>query len=141
MGKKVMMRSQAANFQLHKISKNNSHHNHENKKDLNNLIKFLKPKVYITDSSNFKNLVQQLTGNGNSPIISSPPQENSQQVTIDSSSEGSQDMDLSEEYRRIESWLLEMESCSDYHYVGYDLPLVQEQVSLYDCDYDLSSLL
>lgn len=136
-----MMRSQAANFQLHKISKNNSHHNHENKKDLNNLIKFLKPKVYITDSSNFKNLVQQLTGNGNSPIISSPPQENSQQVTIDSSSEGSQDMDFSEEYKRMESWLLEMESYSDYQYVGYDVPLVQEQVSLYDCDYDLFSLL
>ncbi|CAN4103114.1 unnamed protein product [Withania somnifera] len=50
------------------------------KKQFNNLIKLLKPKVYITHSSNFKNLVQQLTGNNNigspsssSPIISSSP--------------------------------------------------------------------
>ncbi|KAK4364020.1 hypothetical protein RND71_015378 [Anisodus tanguticus] len=34
-----------------------------NKKQLNNLIKLLRPKVYITSSSNFKTLVQQLTGN------------------------------------------------------------------------------
>lgn len=38
----------------------------------NNLIKVLKPKVYITNSSNFKNLVQELTGNGSqTPIIPS----------------------------------------------------------------------
>ncbi|KAK4342212.1 hypothetical protein RND71_038028 [Anisodus tanguticus] len=47
------------------------------KKQFNNLIKLLKPKVYITHSSNFKNLVQQLTGNNgsssSSPIISSSP--------------------------------------------------------------------
>lgn len=30
-----------------------------NKKQLNSLIKFLRPKVYITNSSNFKNLVQE----------------------------------------------------------------------------------
>ncbi|KAL5791702.1 hypothetical protein ACOSP7_000296 [Xanthoceras sorbifolium] len=36
------------------------------KKQLNHLIKVLRPKVYITDSSNFKRLVQQLTGNNGS---------------------------------------------------------------------------
>lgn len=48
-----------------KISKN------ESKKQLNNLIKVLRPKVYITDSSNFKRLVQELTGNGSSIVPSS----------------------------------------------------------------------
>ncbi|XAR52803.1 hypothetical protein NMG60_11021079 [Bertholletia excelsa] len=33
-------------------------------KNLSNLIKILRPKVYITDSSTFKTLVQELTGNG-----------------------------------------------------------------------------
>ncbi|KAK3183397.1 hypothetical protein Dsin_030683 [Dipteronia sinensis] len=46
-----------------KISKNHhkQHHHHE-KKQFNTLIKVLRPKVYITDSSTFKSLVQQLTG-------------------------------------------------------------------------------
>ncbi|KAK4438968.1 hypothetical protein Salat_0231400 [Sesamum alatum] len=44
----------------------------EKKQQINNLIKILRPKVFITDSSNFKRLVQELTGNGNSPV-SSPP--------------------------------------------------------------------
>ncbi|XVF81679.1 hypothetical protein PTKIN_Ptkin15bG0174600 [Pterospermum kingtungense] len=41
------------------------------KKQLNSaLMKVLRPKVYITDSSSFKSLVQQLTGNGTSPSSS-----------------------------------------------------------------------
>ncbi|CAA2961647.1 Hypothetical predicted protein [Olea europaea subsp. europaea] len=57
-----------------KISKNSKKQQHP----INNLIKNLRPKVYIIDSSNFKNLVQELTGNGNgnenSPVmVSSPP--------------------------------------------------------------------
>ncbi|CAI9757177.1 unnamed protein product [Fraxinus pennsylvanica] len=59
-----------------KISKNDKKRQHI----INNFIKNLRPKVYIIDSSNFKNLVQELTGNGNgngngnSPImVSSPP--------------------------------------------------------------------
>ncbi|KAK4846565.1 hypothetical protein QYF36_019210 [Acer negundo] len=46
-----------------KISKNHhkQHHHHE-KKQFNSLINVLRPKVYITDSSTFKSLVQQLTG-------------------------------------------------------------------------------
>ncbi|KAA8547177.1 hypothetical protein F0562_003614 [Nyssa sinensis] len=47
-----------------KITKND-------KKQLNSLVKVLRPKVYITDSSSFKRLVQELTGNSIS--ISSPP--------------------------------------------------------------------
>lgn len=39
-----------------------------------NLMKILRPKVYITDSSNFKTLVQELTGNGNyAAVETSPP--------------------------------------------------------------------
>ncbi|KAJ7960654.1 VQ motif containing protein [Quillaja saponaria] len=37
------------------------------------LIKVLKPKVYIIDSSDFKTLVQELTGNGSTTTSSLPP--------------------------------------------------------------------
>ncbi|KAL4622223.1 hypothetical protein ACB092_06G282100 [Castanea dentata] len=43
----------------------------KNERQLQSLIKVLRPKVYITDSSSFKSLVQELTGNGSS--ITSPP--------------------------------------------------------------------
>ncbi|WJX37870.1 hypothetical protein P8452_25591 [Trifolium repens] len=56
MGKKVI--NQASSL---KISKDIIHE----KQHFNNLIKVLKPKVYITKSTNFKKLVQELTGNGN----------------------------------------------------------------------------
>ncbi|OIT37590.1 hypothetical protein A4A49_54851 [Nicotiana attenuata] len=180
MGKKVTA-GQAS--KSHKIISKNNNHIHDNKKQLNNLIKFLKPKVYITNSSNFKNLVQELTGNGSSsPMISSPPppdhhhdhdqrlqfidhqyQEYSQELSIDSSkgsipssfntfeasfqepsfswldsnnysNMGNQDqMDFSEEYRNIETWLLEMDSYTSYHhqYEGH-VPFIQEQVSVDD---------
>lgn len=49
-----------------KISKNDSN------KQVNSLIQVLRPKVYITDCSNFKRLVQELTGNDSS-IVPSPP--------------------------------------------------------------------
>lgn len=92
MGKKVIM--------------NNSQYQKKKKKkyDFNKLIKLLKPKVYITESCNFKNLVQQLTGNNNGSIISSPSQD---QV--------SQELDFCEEYKRTESWLL-LESDNYYNY-------------------------
>lgn len=52
-------------------------HKHEKKQQQTNncsSIKIMKPRVYITDSSKFKNLVQQLTGNPeNSIVISSSP--------------------------------------------------------------------
>ncbi|KAL3502932.1 hypothetical protein ACH5RR_037381 [Cinchona calisaya] len=60
MGKKLSQSST-------KISKN------DNKKQLNSLIKVLRPKVYIIDSSNFKRLVQELTGNGNPISFVAPP--------------------------------------------------------------------
>ncbi|KAK6919786.1 VQ protein [Dillenia turbinata] len=45
----------------------------EKKKNLKTLINLLRPKVYITDSSSFKSLVQELTGNGTKSCPSSPP--------------------------------------------------------------------
>ncbi|KAJ4850455.1 hypothetical protein Tsubulata_030397 [Turnera subulata] len=44
---------------IHKICKNE-------KQQFNDLIQVLRPKVFITDSSNFKRLVQELTGNESS---------------------------------------------------------------------------
>ncbi|KAF5201475.1 hypothetical protein FRX31_008944 [Thalictrum thalictroides] len=54
----------------HNISKSD-------KKSVNSLIKVLRPKVYITDSSSFKKLVQELTGNGREPIspFTPPPKQ------------------------------------------------------------------
>ncbi|AES70062.1 hypothetical protein MtrunA17_Chr3g0096191 [Medicago truncatula] len=60
MGKKVI--NQASSL---KSSKNIIHE----KQQFNNLIKVLKPKVYITKSSCFKKLVQELTGNGNTNTL------------------------------------------------------------------------
>ncbi|CAK8567768.1 unnamed protein product [Lathyrus sativus] len=42
----------------------------QEKQNFNNLIKVLKPKVYITNSSCFKKLVQELTGNADSNSLS-----------------------------------------------------------------------
>ncbi|WRX09195.1 VQ - like 3 [Theobroma cacao] len=58
MGKKIISQVQV------KISKKTT----SEKKQLNSLIKVLRPKVFITDSSSFKSLVQDLTGNGNSSV-------------------------------------------------------------------------
>lgn len=66
MGKKII--SPAAALKISK--KNNINHEKKNKQQLNSLIKVLKPKVYITDSSSFKSLVQELTGNGSSSSTS-----------------------------------------------------------------------
>ncbi|KAJ4729020.1 VQ motif containing protein [Melia azedarach] len=66
MGKRVV--SQASL----KISKNHSEKT-KKKQQLNSLIQVLRPKVYITDSSSFKTLVQELTGNGISSSSSSSP--------------------------------------------------------------------
>nr|KYP52248.1 hypothetical protein KK1_025852 [Cajanus cajan] len=63
MGRKVSQESL-------KISKND-HQKHQ----FNSLIKVLRPKVYITDSSSFKKLVQELTGNGSPTTLSPPPLE------------------------------------------------------------------
>lgn len=67
-----------------KISKNETNENkNKNNKDFNSWIKVLRPKVYITDSSGFKSLVQELTGNGSSsslPITTAPPPMKPQEV-------------------------------------------------------------
>ncbi|GFZ12717.1 hypothetical protein Acr_23g0011020 [Actinidia rufa] len=46
----------------------------DHKKQISSLTRILRPKVYITDSSTFKSLVQQLTGNGTSPPATTIPQ-------------------------------------------------------------------
>ncbi|QCD79582.1 hypothetical protein DEO72_LG1g3227 [Vigna unguiculata] len=43
------------------------------KHQFKSLIKVLRPKVYITDSSSFKKLVQELTGNGSPTTLSPRP--------------------------------------------------------------------
>ncbi|KAL0362537.1 UNVERIFIED_CONTAM: hypothetical protein Scaly_1208900 [Sesamum calycinum] len=45
----------------------------EKKQHINSLIKILRPKVYITDSSNFKRLVQELPERERELSVSSPP--------------------------------------------------------------------
>ncbi|MED6186149.1 hypothetical protein PIB30_064041 [Stylosanthes scabra] len=57
MGKKIIQTPSA------KISKKNNHQKKQNNNNFSSLIKVLKPKVYITDASSFKKLVQELTGN------------------------------------------------------------------------------
>ncbi|PRQ52096.1 hypothetical protein RchiOBHm_Chr2g0151791 [Rosa chinensis] len=73
MGKKVSQTSV-------KISK-------KEKKEFNSLIRLLRPKVYITDCSSFKTLVQDLTGNGSSNISittsSSHPQQQHRVPVVD----------------------------------------------------------
>ncbi|TXG54543.1 hypothetical protein EZV62_019799 [Acer yangbiense] len=58
------------------VKEGGKNENCSKKQQLNHLIKVLRPKVYITDTSNFKSLVQQLTGNINatsSSSLSLPP--------------------------------------------------------------------
>ncbi|CAK7346665.1 unnamed protein product [Dovyalis caffra] len=57
-----------------KISKNENN-------QLRSLIKVLRPKIYITDSSSFKRLVQELTGNGRT--IPSPPPPSKHQTELE----------------------------------------------------------
>lgn len=164
MGKRAMSQN--------KINKNNNIPC--NKKQLNNLIKLLKPKVYITSCSNFKNLVQQLTGNESIHHESSVSEHPTQNLTIHESESHLQSINqelsldslegampssftthhessiqkyspkiiFSEEYKKMESWLLEIDTCSNYHHYEGNVPLVQEQVSLCD-NYDsyLSNIL
>ncbi|OMO95889.1 VQ motif-containing protein [Corchorus capsularis] len=74
MGKKVISQVKV------KISKKNSEKKKE-QQQLNSLIEVLRPKVFITDCSSFKTLVQHLTGNGTSSsssqvsheLLPSPP--------------------------------------------------------------------
>ncbi|CAN6573898.1 unnamed protein product [Malus baccata var. baccata] len=94
MGKKVSQQTASL-----KISKKEN-------KEFNSLIRLLRPKVYITDSSSFKRLVQDLTGNGASnPITTSssllhpqkkhrPPVEEEKEipVVVDIEPEGSVDV-------------------------------------------------
>lgn len=70
MGKKVISQVKA------KISKASRS---DKKPLMNSMIKVLRPKVYIIDSSSFKSLVQELTGD---PTVSSPPYSSSSSPQI-----------------------------------------------------------
>lgn len=129
----------------------------EERKQLNSLIKVLKPKVYITDSSRFKNLVQELTGfdkkvNSIPPPLNLPmlPQraeshpvveiqddgvfpESSFDFSLDSGSTSSskQENEFSE-YRDIESWLLEIDQFQNYDTYT---PLALQDACMYNYDF------
>ncbi|KAL8507914.1 hypothetical protein ACS0TY_018460 [Phlomoides rotata] len=127
---------------------------HEKKPQIHNLNKIVRPKVFITESSNFKNLVQELTGNGNSPVsspappsISSPPtvlQETSFDMSFESSSfstplEGSPDCFFNPHFSMdLESLLMGIDSVSYDYDSRYGLDMIQQEVCVYD--YDLSTM-
>ncbi|KAK7836674.1 hypothetical protein CFP56_022264 [Quercus suber] len=170
----------------------------KNERQLQSLIKVLRPKVYITDSSSFKRLVQELTGNGSSitspptiepnlqlanvPVIDIKDQEDPESsieasfASLEYSSELCHQVSLSEElnqvsnpiylydstfedsavnydstfqdstenyavdllaYNDLESWLLDMEPFPFYN----DHAQIDQEVSIYDNDYEFSGLL
>ncbi|KAK4846692.1 hypothetical protein QYF36_020911 [Acer negundo] len=65
------------------VKEGGKNENCSKKQQLNHLIKVLRPKVYITDTSNFKSLVQQLTGNINATSSSSLSLPSSQSSPLD----------------------------------------------------------
>ncbi|KAG6407128.1 hypothetical protein SASPL_130111 [Salvia splendens] len=134
----------------------------EKKQQSNNtLMKMLKPKVFITDSSNFKSLVQQLTGNeASSPpppprihsAASPPPPHAYRDVSFDSSLEGSPDLramdsfdygfDLSSQIVDLEEILMGIDSINYSSFSGFDscsYANIQQEVCKYD--YDFSGLI
>ncbi|MBA0715514.1 hypothetical protein Golax_014406, partial [Gossypium laxum] len=70
MGKKIISQVKG------KISKTSCS---DKKPLMNRMIKLLRPKVYIIDSSSFKSLVQELTGN---PTVSSPSSSSSSEKMV-----------------------------------------------------------
>ncbi|MBA0590230.1 hypothetical protein Gorai_018944, partial [Gossypium raimondii] len=70
MGKKIISQVKG------KISKTSCS---DKKPLMNSMIKVLRPKVYIIDSSSFKSLVQELTGN---PTVSSPSSSSEKMVPV-----------------------------------------------------------
>lgn len=125
---------------------------HEKKPQIHNLNKIVRPKVFITESSNFKNLVQELTGNGSSPT---PPQDHAYQEnslemsSFDSSScfstlEGSPADSLSyldpTQFMDLESLLMGIDSVSNNScYYGAGNNIIQQEVCVYD--YDISGFI
>lgn len=135
-----------------KISKNSE------KKSLNSLISALRPKVYITDSLSFKQLVQELTGNGNPngpheelplPRMEEGPMDSSDGCSTGQlNQEGyrvllndtapecpASDRSVDFAYRDLESWLLD--TGDDQFYYSYDLSSAGVSVN----NYELSGLL
>nr|GMD38326.1 VQ motif containing protein [Ipomoea batatas] len=143
MGKKSMAESSSA-------------HSHKKKQHLINRnlqIKFLKPRVYITDSWNFKSLVQELTGNhGGCPVSVPAPAPVMDDVSFESSEASApatsfESYDYSTgpcmnrpDFNTLESWLLET-TTADMRYDDVYVPMMaqEEDVSVYDYDLSFSS--
>ncbi|KAJ9167060.1 hypothetical protein P3X46_021739 [Hevea brasiliensis] len=71
MGKKVISKASLSGI-CKNIEKQKQKQKQKQQQFRSNLIKVLRPKVYITDASNFKKLVQELTGN-NAIVSTVPP--------------------------------------------------------------------
>lgn len=119
MGKKISPR-------MMKIAKNI-----KKKQVIQSLHGVLRPKVYITDISSFKRLVQELNGNGRSTVSSSPSPDRPQTISekflaadlennnLDVSMDAAVDLQKHSQglvwmdqavdaYRELESWLLDV---------------------------------
>ncbi|KAG2712680.1 hypothetical protein I3760_04G137600 [Carya illinoinensis] len=136
----------------------------KNEKQVHSLIKVLRPKLYIIDSSNFKRLVQELTGNI-SPYTSPPTKpdldlEEHDKYKMEASFEpldscglyaqAALDDEFNQIYNQVnlnystlehstgdlESWLSEMEP---YPPMYNDYAEFEQEVSIYD--YELSGLI
>ncbi|KAL3572513.1 hypothetical protein D5086_026417 [Populus alba] len=91
----------------------------EEKQRFSNSIRALRPRVYITDTSKFKTLVQELTGNGkgsSSSCISAPPEGRSPQAIQEAPFIGIED----QEHDHRES-SLETTSVEGYVHNSFDL--------------------
>ncbi|GMN54961.1 hypothetical protein TIFTF001_024078 [Ficus carica] len=150
MGKNKKASSQAASV---KASRNSNHE--KKKKDFSNWIKVLRPKVYITDSSSFKRLVQDLTGNAStSPAITSEPEErrlekvpiydnqgepeSSVEASIDATTADSSDqVFLDQDFNQACNYEIGLE---DMNYYGNSAPNQQQGGDLLAC-WDLESWL
>ncbi|KAL1555728.1 hypothetical protein AAHA92_11432 [Salvia divinorum] len=133
-----------------------SKHEKKQQQQSNSLMKMLKPKVFITDSSNFKNLVQQLTGSAASspppPRINSaasPPPPHACHDVSSFDSSGSPDLravdcsgygfDFSSQVVDLESLLMGIDSFDYSDFNAYESCSFQQEVCAYD--YDFSSLI
>ncbi|PON35264.1 VQ motif containing protein [Parasponia andersonii] len=127
MGKKV------SQSKCLKTSKSNE------KKDFNSWIKVLRPKVYITDSSSFKQLVQELTGNGTtaspSAIPSPPPMkprelENVRVIEIEEDQEREPESSVEASIDATADWSTEF--CNNQVFVDQDFNQVCNEICLED---------
>ncbi|KAL1562836.1 hypothetical protein AAHA92_05367 [Salvia divinorum] len=110
--------------------------------------KMLQPKVYIVDTLDFKNLVQQLTGNGKYPAAAwEAPLVETYHNNLDSTSASVEASPGLEIYKGLEAMLMEMDSdsCDDYDIASNYHQMLQQDhqhqaASLYEYDYGLPNI-